>query len=151
MILVRRILVLNGPNLGLLGEREPEVYGTTTLGDIETSLTEHAAELGVQLAFAQSNHEGDLVDALNAAPGNHDGVIVNPGALTHYSYALFDAVAACGLPVVETHLSNISAREEFRSRSVVAGACIGQVSGFGPRSYLLALEALVGHLEDGDA
>ena len=144
-----RVLVMNGPNLNLLGEREPDVYGSSTLADIETSLSALGAEHSIEVGFFQSNHEGELVDRLQSARGEYDAVIFNPGALTHYSYALQDAARACGLPVVEVHLSNISAREEFRARSVIAPACIGQISGFGPRSYELALRALESHLEAG--
>ena len=141
-----RVLVLNGPNLNLLGEREPGVYGTATLADIEVAVAQRAAELGAEVTFLQSNHEGALVDALHAARGSTDAVVFNPGAFTHYSYSLRDAVAACGVPVVEVHLSNIAAREEFRRHSVIVASCIGQVSGFGPRSYLLGLDAAVGHV-----
>lgn len=145
---MHRVLVLNGPNLNLLGEREPELYGSSTLADIEESLSSLAAEKDMQVAFYQSNHEGDLVDQLQAARDEHDAVIFNPGAHTHYSYALHDAVRACGLPVIEVHLTNLSAREEFRTKSVIASACVGQISGFGPTSYMLALTALGSHFAD---
>ncbi len=143
-----RVMVLNGPNLNLLGEREPEVYGRDTLSDIEARVSERAEELGVEVSFVQSNSEGDLVDKLQASSGCCDAVVFNPGAYTHYSYALRDAVAACGVPVIEVHLSNIAGREEFRHASVIAPACVGQISGFGADSYLLGLSAAVARLKE---
>jgi 3-dehydroquinate dehydratase-2 len=142
-----RVLMINGPNLNLLGSREPEVYGKSTLGDIEAMVSQRAGEMGVEVAFVQSNHEGVLIDTLHAASGTYDAAVFNPGAFTHYSYALRDAVIAAGVPVVEVHLSNIASREAFRSHSVIAPACVGQVSGFGAESYTLGLQAAVGHLK----
>ena len=144
--MAHQILVLNGPNLNLLGQREPEVYGTDTLDDIIAGLTELAAERGATIRHVQSNSEGALIDALHDARDWADGVIFNPGAYTHYSIALRDAVVACELPVVETHLSNVHAREEFRHHSVLSAVCVGVVLGFGPASYAAALDGLVRHL-----
>ncbi|MEW6182943.1 MAG: type II 3-dehydroquinate dehydratase [Bacillota bacterium] len=136
-----KILVLHGPNLNLLGKREPDVYGATTLAEIDAALQTLGTELGVEVECFQSNHEGELIDRLQSTGAN--AAVLNPGAFTHYSFALRDAVAAIGLPVIEVHLSNIHNREKFRSRSVIAPAAAGQISGLGKDSYLLGLRAAV--------
>ena len=141
-----RILVIHGPNLNLLGEREPGIYGTENLEQVNGAILARAKELGAQCEVFQSNHEGDIIDRLHEARREFDGVVLNAGAYTHYSYAIRDAIAAIRIPCVEVHLSNVHAREAFRHTSVIAPACLGVVCGFGGDSYLLALEGLVRRL-----
>jgi 3-dehydroquinate dehydratase-2 len=141
-----KILILHGPNLNLLGQREPGVYGTLTLSDINERLEADAADLQVAIECRQSNHEGTLIDWIHEAMGQFDGVVINPGGYTHTSVAIRDAIAGTALPTVEVHLSNIHKREAFRHHSYIAPVAIGQISGFGPESYRLGLRALVTHL-----
>ncbi len=136
------VLVLHGPNLNLLGERDPEVYGTQTLTEIDATIVESARELGIEVNCEQRSCEGAIIDALHDARATYGGVVLNPGAYAHYSYAIADAIAAIGIPVIEVHLSNIAAREEFRRTSLTAAACRGVISGLGARGYVLALRAL---------
>lgn len=141
------LLVLNGPNLNLLGQRQPEIYGATTLAEIEALCIETGAALGLAVICEQSNHEGVLIDAIHAAPGSHAGIVLNAGAFTHSSVAIRDAVAAIDTPVIELHLSNTHAREPFRHRSYLAPVVLGQIAGFGPVGYDLAIRALARYLE----
>lgn len=144
-----RLLVLHGPNLNLLGTREPSVYGQMSLADINKSIARRAGELGVAVQTKQTNMEGELVTWIQNARGHFDGIIINPAAYTHTSIAIRDAIAAVALPTVEVHLSNIHQREEFRHHSFIAAVAMGQIAGFGPTGYLLAMEALAAHLEAG--
>jgi 3-dehydroquinate dehydratase-2 len=144
-----KLIVLNGPNLNLLGKREPNIYGNVTLDEINNSIKSLAMELGIEVSFFQSNSEGDLIDKIHSSVNGFDGILINPAAYTHTSVAIRDAFAAVSLPVVEVHLSNIHRREEFRSKSFIAPVAIGQISGFGPDSYLLGIRALFNHLTKG--
>lgn len=141
MSICRKVLVIHGPNLNMLGQREKQVYGTSTLIDINNAMQERAKQRGMELEFLQTNHEGIMVDAIQQAQGQYNCIILNPAAFTHYSIAVRDAVAAITVPVLEVHLSNIYSREEFRQHSVIAPVARGQISGFGISSYLLAVEA----------
>ena len=143
-----KIAVLNGPNLNLLGTREPHIYGSTGLAEIEQLVRSRAGERGVEVAWSQTNHEGELIELIQGLPGNVDGALINAAAFTHTSIAVRDTVLAVNIPFVEVHLSNIFAREEERRNSLLADLAVGVVAGFGARSYLLGLEALVGHLSD---
>ena len=138
-----KILCLNGPNLNLLGQREPDVYGRTTLAEIEAKVLKRAVQLGVTAEFRQSNIEGELVDWIHEARGAYDVIVLNAAAYTHTSVALRDAIAAIGIPTIEVHLSNVYAREKFRHKSLIAPVCTGQITGFGANSYVLAVEAAV--------
>ena len=137
-----KILVINGPNLNLLGEREPTIYGDESLKAINDELYAVAQNLGHELSFFQSNSEGSIIDSIHAARLGYDGIVLNAGAYTHYSYAIHDAINAIKIPVIEVHLSNISSRDEFRKKSVIAPACAGSIAGFGKYSYMLAIQAL---------
>lgn len=139
---MKKYLVINGVNLNMLGLREPEVYGKNTLADLEAMVTAKAKDLGVAVDFFQSNFEGEIVEKIHGAMGAYDGIIINPGAFTHYSYAIRDAFGSVKLPVIEVHISNIHKREEFRHTSVIVPECVGQICGLGMKGYELALEAL---------
>ncbi|MFA5658580.1 MAG: type II 3-dehydroquinate dehydratase [Oscillospiraceae bacterium] len=140
---MKKIIIINGPNLNMLGIREPSIYGSDTLESINTGILSKAKELGVVCEFFQSNHEGAIIDCIQNARNGFDGIIINPGAYTHYSYAIRDAVTACGLPCIEVHMSNVYNRDEFRTKSVVAPVCIGQIAGFGRHGYILGLYAMI--------
>ena len=143
-----KILVVNGPNLNMLGIRKPEIYGIETLDTINNSIVEQFPDIDVE--FFQSNHEGEIIDKLHFAYKSFNGIVLNPGALAHYSFALRDAIEACILPIVEIHLSNIYAREDFRHKSITSGVCIGVISGFGKYSYIAGIEALLQRMKKKD-
>ncbi len=143
------ILVIHGPNLNLLGKREPDIYGSFTLDDINKRLSALASELGVEVSFFQSNHEGELVEKIQNAMGQYQAIVINPGAYTHTSVALRDAISGAGIPTVETHISNIYKREDFRKHSYISAVAVGQITGFGQDSYLLALRAAAGIAQGG--
>lgn len=140
--MAEKIMIINGPNLNMLGIREPEVYGNKTYADLEAYIEDYAAEIGVEATVLQSNSEGEIIEFIHHALGNYDGIIINPGAYTHYSYAICDALSSVNIPAIEVHLSNIHKREEFRRKSVTAPACVGQISGLGFKGYRLALDYL---------
>ncbi len=142
-----KILVIHGPNLNLLGKREPEIYGSTTIDEINTLLKKEAQSLGTDIEFSQSNSEGEIVDRIHSAMGMVDGIVINPAAYTHTSVAIRDAIASTAIPTVEVHISNIYGREDFRKLSYVSGVAVGVISGLGVNSYLLALRGLVNHLK----
>lgn len=144
-----RVLLLNGPNLNLLGQREPDVYGTMTFEELNKRVRDYAKEIGIELKLLQSNHEGVLIDAIHDAADWADAIVINPGAYTHYSYAIADALKAVRLPAIEVHLSNVQARDEYRRTSVVAPVTVGQITGFGAMSYLLALQAAKAIVQQG--
>ncbi|SMX28436.1 3-dehydroquinate dehydratase [Pelagimonas phthalicica] len=146
---MRSFLILNGPNLNLLGTRQPEIYGHTTLPDVEAMCAAHADKIGVMVCCVQSNHEGALVDEIHKARGTHDGIVLNAGAYTHTSIALLDAIKGCDAKIIELHLSNIHARESFRHKSYISPVAIGLICGFGAHGYILAMDALNNHLETG--
>ncbi len=145
-----KIMVINGPNLNMLGIREPEVYGNRTYTDLEAYIEEYGEKCGIEITVLQSNSEGELIDFIHHTPRNFDGIVINPGAYTHYSYAIRDALASVDVPSVEVHLSNIHKREEFRHTSVTAPACVGQITGLGFRGYLLAIDYLSEEVKNSD-
>lgn len=138
----KKILIIHGPNLNLLGEREPEIYGNDTMDSINVEIAKEAQKLGLVCDFIQSNYEGAIIDEIHNVRKTHSGIIINPGAYTHYSYAIRDAIAAITIPCIEVHLSNVYSRDEFRSKSVIAPVCKGQIAGFGKQSYIFALKGI---------
>ena len=145
---MKKFLIINGVNLNMLGVREPDIYGTNTLAALEEQIRERAQQLGCKVGFFQSNHEGAICDKIQEALGTYNGIIINPGAFTHYSYAIRDALGSVKLPAIEVHISNIHKREEFRHKSVTVAECMGQICGLGFKGYMLALEALCDAVKD---
>lgn len=146
-----KIMVINGPNLDFLGIREPGIYGTQSYSDLEKKIEAHAEAMGIETVVMQSNSEGDIIDYIHYAKGNYDGIIINPAAYTHYSYAIADALGAVSMPTVEVHISNIHKRDEFRHKSVTAPQCIGQICGLGFSGYTLAMDFLIGYINNSAA
>ncbi len=145
-----KILIINGPNINMLGVREPDVYGNTGYGQLEQMIEDYAAKAGCEVCVVQSNGEGEIIDYIHNALGNFDGIVINPGAYTHYSYAILDALKSVNIPAVEVHISNVHKREEFRRKSVTAAGCTGQICGLGLKGYLLAMEYLLGEVKPGE-
>lgn len=145
---LKKVLIINGPNLNLLGTREKSIYGTQTLEDIAKKVSKTAKFLGISVSFVQSNHEGEIIDRIHQALGEFEFIVINPAAYTHYSIAIRDAIKSVEIPTIEVHLSNVHAREEFRTKSVIAPVCVGQISGFGEESYILALHYIATHHND---
>lgn len=146
-----KIMVINGPNINLLGVREPGIYGESTYADLENYIENYAEQKGIETVVLQSNGEGELIDFIHHSLGSYDAIVINPGAYTHYSYAIYDALLSVGLPVIEVHISNIHKRDEFRHKSVTAPACVGQICGLGFRGYTLAMDYLTEKFGDTNA
>ncbi len=146
---MKKILIIHGPNLNLLGTREPEIYGRITLKELDSNLNKYGKQNKISLKIVQTNFEGEIINLIQKAKGKFDGIIINPAAFTHYSIAIYDTILAIGIPTVEVHLSNIHKREEFRRKSVIAPACVGQICGFGWKSYILGIKALIEILQKG--
>lgn len=143
---MENILILNGPNLNLIGQRETDIYGKKTMQDLHKLIIEESKKMNIRAEFFQSNHEGEIIDKIQSSINIYDGIVINPGAYTHYSYAIYDAIQSIDNPVVEVHISNVHKREEFRQKSVTAKACIGQITGFGFYSYILGLYSIVNYI-----
>ncbi|MEJ8553637.1 type II 3-dehydroquinate dehydratase [Tepidibacter sp. Z1-5] len=143
---MKNILILNGPNLNLIGKRETDIYGNDTIQDLHKLILEESKDMNIRVEFFQSNHEGEIIDKIQSSINTYDGIVINPGAYTHYSYAIYDAIKSVDKPFVEVHISNIHKREEFRQKSVTAKACIGQITGFGFYSYILGLYSIINYI-----